>query len=75
MEKNGFAYIKTLYDAGGEDIGDLLVMQDITQESESFMDFVLKSTLLGLLVLGLVVGFVYLLLRQTNKSFSAQKRH
>lgn len=71
--KEWVAYTKPLYDAGGEDIGDLLVMQDISQESASFMDFVLKSTLLGLLLLGLVIGFVYLLLRQTNKSFSAQE--
>lgn len=71
--KEWVAYTKPLYDAGGEDIGDLLVMQDISQESASFMDFVLKSTLLGLLLLGLVIGFVYLLLRQTNKSFLAQE--
>lgn len=71
--KEWVAYTKPLYDAGGEDIGDLLVMQDVSQESASFMDFVLKSSLLGLLLLGLVIGFVHLLLRQTNKSFLAQE--
>lgn len=71
--KEWVVYTKLLYDAGGEDIGSLLVMQDVSQESASFMDFVFKSTLIGLLLLGLVIGFVYLLLRQTNKSFLAQE--
>ena len=72
-KKEWVAYTKPLYDASGEDIGDLLVMQDISEETASFMDFMRKSSLLGLLLLGLVTGFVYLLLRQTKKSFSAQE--
>lgn len=72
-EQEWIAYTKPLHDAGGEYIGDLLAMQDISHEKVVFMDFMRKSGVMGLLLLGLVIGFVYVLLRYTNRSFLAQE--
>jgi PAS domain S-box-containing protein len=72
-EKEWIAYAIPLHDIKGEEIGDMLVMQDITNETESFIHFILKSSLIGGCLFLLVAGFIYLLLRQTNKSFSAQE--
>ena len=71
--KEWIVYTKPFRNAGGETIGDLLIIQDISKEKESFREFVGKSSIIGIILLGLIIGVVYILLHYTNKSFLAQE--
>lgn len=68
-----FAHLKPLYDASGNSIGDLLILSDITQEHEAYDTFMMQSLFLGTILVGLVLGLIYILLRQANDKIEQQK--
>ena len=71
--KEWIVYVKPLFDVSQQSVGDLLVMHDVSLEKASFKKLVLESSLLGLVLLALVLGFVHYLLRHIKSSFLAQQ--
>ncbi|MBV5279408.1 MAG: PAS domain-containing protein [Campylobacteraceae bacterium] len=69
--KKWLLYVKPLYDTTGQSVGDLIIIYDISAEALVYIQFMLKSGLFGAILLGLVLGFIYILLRQANISIIA----
>ncbi len=62
-----------LQDASGNEVGDLLVMRDISAEKAAFAQLMtLSGTACGV-VLALLLGFIYVLLRRTDAGICAQQ--
>jgi len=62
-----------LKDASGKNVGDLLVMSDITARNAAFAHLmVLGGTAIAVL-LAILMGFIYVLLRRTDRSIRAQQ--
>ncbi|MFO7534390.1 MAG: response regulator [Kiritimatiellia bacterium] len=60
-------------DASGKTVGDLLVLRDITAEKAAFLRLLaLGGTTVGI-VLALLLGLVYILLRRTDAGIRAQQ--
>jgi two-component system, sensor histidine kinase and response regulator len=62
-----------LQDASGEQVGDLVVMRDLTIEQAAFADTVMIGGAAGAVLLALMLGFVYVLLRRTDEGIRAQQ--
>ncbi len=62
-----------LADASGAEVGDLLVMRDITAEKAAFARLLALGGTAGGLLLALLLGFVYVLLRRTDAGIRAQQ--
>lgn len=61
-------------DVSGKEIGDLLVINNTTDENVEFFDTVVMGGLIGFTLIGLVIGFIYLLLRRTDDGIQNQQR-
>ncbi len=64
----------TIRDAAGDDVGELLVMTDVTVEMEAFRTSLIHGGLWGALLLLLILGALVLLLRRTDASLMAQRK-
>ncbi|MEK7415640.1 MAG: ATP-binding protein [Planctomycetota bacterium] len=62
-----------LLDVSGARIGDLLAMRDITENQHALIRQLVVSVILGLLLLGLVLTFIYRLLARADLRISAQQ--
>lgn len=62
-----------LKDASGKEIGDLMIMSDVSGENSEFIRFVISNALSGTVTIGLILGFIFVLLRRTDASIHAQQ--
>ena len=62
-----------LLDAGGQEVGDLLIMFDITAENEAFTHLLVLGGTVGGVLLTLLLGFILVLLRRTDAGIHAQQ--
>jgi len=60
-------------DVSGKDIGDMIIMKDIAQEKSELLDFIISNALMGALLIGVVLGFIFLVLRRTDKNIRHQQ--
>jgi len=65
--------VTPLQDAAGAQIGDLLVMRDITLDKAAFARLVVLYGTGGAVLLALLLGFIYVLLRRTDAGILAQQ--
>jgi PAS domain S-box-containing protein len=62
-----------LQDASGTGVGDLLIMRDISREKAAFARLIILGGTASVLLLLLLLGFVYVLLRRTDAGIQAQQ--
>ncbi|HSJ48597.1 MAG TPA: PAS domain S-box protein [Gammaproteobacteria bacterium] len=62
-----------MLDASGREVGDLAVMLDITEVQAGFHRTLIMATLVGVLVLGLLLLFLYRLLRRADDQLLRQQ--
>jgi len=62
-----------LQDASGETVGDLLIMTDITADNAAFARLLALGGTAGAVLLALLLGFIYVLLRRADASILAQQ--
>ena len=64
-----------LLDASGRDVGDLWVMRDITAEKAAFARQAVRGVSAGEVLLAVMLGFIYVLLRRTDAGIRARRRN
>ena len=62
-----------LKDVSGKIIGDMFLMNDISTERSEFIHFLVQNILIGLVLMGLLLSFIFLVLRRTDESINLQK--
>jgi diguanylate cyclase (GGDEF)-like protein/PAS domain S-box-containing protein len=62
-----------LKDASDKEIGDLMLMNDISFEKNEFVAFVTESAAIGMILMGTFLGLVFLLLRQMASNIRRQQ--
>ncbi|MCX7002303.1 MAG: PAS domain S-box protein, partial [bacterium] len=62
-----------LQDAAGTDVGDLLVLRDVTAAKAAFARMLAVGGTAGVVLLALLLGFMYVLLRRTDAGIRAQQ--
>jgi hypothetical protein len=62
-----------LQDVSGKEVGDLLIMCDITTVKVNFTRLMVLGGTGAAMLLALLVGFIYVLLRRTDASIRAQQ--
>lgn len=71
--KSWFTYSKLLHDAEGRQIGNLVLLHDISYDKEDFIRFALKSLFIELFSLLMILGFIYKLLHRTDEQIVLQQ--
>ncbi|HAX92033.1 MAG TPA: hypothetical protein DCY07_07495 [Rhodospirillaceae bacterium] len=71
--KSWRVYVTPLQDVSRQEVGDLLVMNDITAEKASFARLVTMGAIACGVFLVLILGFIYVLLRRTDTAINAQQ--
>jgi PAS domain S-box-containing protein len=62
-----------LQDSSKQDIGHISVLQDFTEAKTSFYQMIILTGISSLVVLALLLGFIFILLRRTDKGILAQQ--
>jgi PAS domain S-box-containing protein len=62
-----------LPDASGKEVGTLLIMRDVSMEKANFMRLLTLGGAGGALLLAILLGGIYVLLRRTDEGISAQQ--
>jgi len=62
-----------LPDASGKKVGGLLIMRDITADTTAFVRLMALAGAAGSVLLALLLGFIYVLLRRTDTGIRAQQ--
>ena len=65
--------VAPLPDASGKEVGDLLVMRDITAVKAAFARLLVLCGTVGGVLLVLLLGFIYVLLRRTDTGIQVQQ--
>ena len=65
--------VTRLLNASGHEIGGLLIMRDVTPEKAAFARRVTLGGMVGAIVLVLLLGFIYVLLRRADAGIRAQQ--
>lgn len=60
-------------DVSGKEIGSLMIMNDISIEKSKFAYFIISNATIGMVLLGISFGFVFFLLRRTDRSVYLQQ--
>ncbi|MBF0528462.1 MAG: PAS domain S-box protein, partial [Deltaproteobacteria bacterium] len=63
----------SLQDVSGANVGHLLIMCDISIEKSAFANLMAMGEIVGGLVLALLMGFIYMILRRTDAAILAQQ--
>ena len=63
-----------LRDASGTEVGDLLIMRNLTVEENNFSQLLLLGGAIGGIVLAALLGLIYVLLRRTDQGIRAQQK-
>ncbi len=62
-----------LRDASGKEVGDLLILRDISADKAAFARLMMLGGTAGAVLLTLLLGFLYVLLRRTDAAIHAQQ--
>jgi PAS domain-containing protein len=62
-----------LKDVSGKDVGDLLVMNDITEEKAAFIRLLTVGGAVGGILLSFLLGIIYMLIRRTDADICARQ--
>lgn len=62
-------------DVSGKEVGDLFVMSNTTHENLEFFDKAVMGGISGLALFGVVITFIYLLIRRTDDGIKNQQRY
>ena len=62
-----------LHDASGKEVGDLLVMRDVSAQKAAFVRLMVLGGTGGAMLLTLLLGIIYILLRRTDAGIHAQQ--
>lgn len=60
-------------DVSDKEIGDMIIMKDIAHEKSELLDFIAVNALSGVILIGVVLGFIFLVLRRTDKNIRHQQ--
>lgn len=60
-------------DVAGKEIGDLFVVQNVTNDNLEFFDLGSFLALIGSIITASILGFIYLLLKRTDGNFTHQQ--
>ncbi|MBF0494282.1 MAG: response regulator [Candidatus Omnitrophica bacterium] len=71
--KTWVAAAMPVQDASGAEVGELLVMRDVSAEKVAFVRMMAISGAVGIMILVLLLSFVYVLLRRTDVGIRAQQ--
>ena len=64
-----------LKDVSGKEVGNLFIMNNITHENLEFFDQAVLGGISGLILIGFVISFIYLLIRRTDEGIKNQQRY
>lgn len=64
--------ILPLKDVSGKEIGDMYIMNDISAERAEFIHFLVQNILIGFVLLGILLSFIFLMLRRIDMSIHLQ---
>jgi len=65
--------VSPLQDVSGQEVGDLMVMSDISAAQQAFHRLIVSSSLIGGTLLLLLLGFIMVLLRRTDTGIRTQQ--
>jgi len=71
--KDWLASTMPLTDVSGREVGDLLIMKDITGEKAAFKRTLALGTTGGSVLMAMILGFIYVLLLRTDQGIVAQQ--
>ncbi|MDP2854480.1 MAG: response regulator [Smithellaceae bacterium] len=71
--KDWRVFATPMQDVSGKEVGNLLIMIDVTTEKEAFARLITLGGTAGVLLLTLLLGLVYALLRRTDTGIQAQQ--
>ena len=71
--KDWRVFATPMQDVSGKEVGNLLIMIDVTTEKEAFARLITLGGTAGVLLLTLLLGLVYALLRRTDAGIQAQQ--
>lgn len=72
-DKSWRVAVSPLHDASGKEVGDLLVMSDVTPEKTAFHRMMVMGGMSGFVLLTFLLGFVSLLLSRTDAGIRIQQ--
>lgn len=64
-----------LQDVSGKEVGDLFIINNVTNENVEFFDATMIGAMVGFLMITAVMAFVYLLLRRTDEGIKKQQNY
>lgn len=67
--------VSALKDVSRKEVGNLIIVNDITNENLEFFDAMSIAGLIGLGIIIVIVGLIYLLLRRTDEWIKEQQQH
>lgn len=62
-------------DVSGKEVGDLLVVKNITNENLHFLDTILIGGVIALSLMSMIIAFIYFLIRRSDEGIENQQRH
>jgi PAS domain S-box-containing protein len=71
--KDWLASAALIRDASGKEVGDLLVMRDVSAQKAAFVRLMVLGGTGGAMLLTLLLGIIYILLRRTDVGIHAQQ--
>lgn len=67
--------VSPIKDVSRKEVGNLIIINDITKENLEFFDTMTIGGLIGFGIIVVIVGLIYLLLRRTDEWIKDQQRH
>lgn len=61
-------------DVSGKEVGDMILLNNVTIEDQEFYDSVALGIVIGIALAGTLMGFIYVLLRLTNRAITRQEK-
>ncbi len=74
-EKDWRVTMIPIKDASDKEIGDMMLMNDISVDNDKFVRFIAMNATFGIILIGAFLGSVLLLLRRTGRNIRAQQRN
>lgn len=62
-------------DVAGKEVGDVLIIKNVTHENMEFFDRISIGALVGTLLAALMIGLMYVLLRRSDEGIKNQQKH
>ena len=66
--------VKQLFDVSGDEVGDLIILKDISLEKAAFKKLLTTVLIVAFFVLGGLISFIFVLLRKTDKNIGLHSK-